>query len=357
MISIRPGTDSDKPQILKRIEEIFGTDSARRTERLWDWQWRQDPRLPGPGYQGIVAEWDGQLIGSTTTIPAGLYIAGQPVQAWWNVDGFVHWGLTRRALREHKRSPASGAPDLSRGIAAAMLNHPGTGPVQLHKHNSDAIMPILERIGYKAHPNTGSFHRRISLRHPLDRSLGTVLGGITSAVADLTLPRIPRPTLPIEPFDGPFDSRFDALWNKAKHQYPAICRRDSVVLDWRYRRHPDADYRVLILDSGSGLRGYSVIKVFDRGRCRRGKIVDLLTAPGDEPALRSLAAGALRELRQCRVERVECFACGTGHIGILAALGFTPRLTKSQHPQPLMTRHLPAEAERIYVTQGDGDGG
>ena len=57
MIEIRPGSDADRPQILARIEEVFGAEPARRAERLWVWQWQQDPRLATPGYRGIVAEW------------------------------------------------------------------------------------------------------------------------------------------------------------------------------------------------------------------------------------------------------------------------------------------------------------
>ena len=357
MIEIRPGSDADRPQILERIEEVFGAEPARRAERLWGWQWEQDPRLTAPGYRGIVAEWAGQLIGNLSTIPAGLHIGGQPVQAWWTVDALVHWGLTRRALRAHKRAASAGGPDLSRGIAAALFDHPDAGPIQLAKHISDPMMAILERIAFQPQPDTASMHRRVSTRHLLGRALGTIMGDLAGAVADLTLPRIPRSMLPIEPLEGPFDPRFDALWDSVKAGYPAICRRDSAVLDWRYHRHPDGDYSVLTLDAAQGLRGYCVIKTFDRGRRRRGKIVDLLTASGDHAGRQALLAGALEELRLRRVERVECFACGAGQMRALLSAGFTPRLTKTQRPQPLMTRRLPEAAEGLHVTQGDGDGG
>ena len=70
-----------------------------------------------------------------------------------------------------------------------------------------------------------------------------------------------------------------------------------------------------------------------------------------------IQAGALGALRRQRVERVEIFVCGPGLGRILADLGFTPRLTKTQRPRPLMVRHLPESARGLYVTQGDGDGG
>lgn len=357
MIEIRPGTEADRPQILARMEEVFGGGAARRAEHLWDWQWHQDPRLPSPGYRGVVADWDGRLIGVLSTIPAGLHIGGEPVQAWWFVDVLVHWGLTRQALREHRRAAAGGSTALSGGIAAALFDHPAAGPIQLGKHIADSMMTIGHRLGFTYLPDAGSLQRRVSTRYPVSRVLGTTIGGLLGAVADLALPAIPRPLLPVRVHEGRCDARFDRLWELVRTAYPAICRRDSAVLDWRYRRHPDADYRILTLDSAEGLRGYGVIKVFERDGRRRGKVVDLLTTPPDREAQQTLLAAALQELRRERVERAECFYSDPGLGAILKGLGFRPRLSKTQRPQPLMTRHLPAEASGIYVTQGDGDGG
>jgi hypothetical protein len=357
MIEIRPGTDSDRPQILARLEEVFGTGPARRAERLWDWQWHQDPRLPSPGYRGVVAEWRGQLIGNLGTIPAGLHIAGEPVQAWWFVDMLVHWGLMRKALREHRRAPGHESSDLSKGIAAALFDHPAAGPIQMGKHISDSMMTIGERLGFLIQPETGVLHRRVSTRHRLGRILGPSLGNLLGGAVDLALGPLPRLELPVRVHAGPFDSRFDRLWEALKGAYPAICRRDARVLDWRYRRHPDGDYTALTLESPHDLRGYGVIKIFEREGRRRGKIVDLLTSPNDTQAMQSLLVEALREMRRQGVERAECFQTGARPGETFTRLGFRPRLSKTGRPQPLMTRHLPAEAQGIYVTQGDGDGG
>jgi hypothetical protein len=357
VIQIRRGSDSDKPEILARIEEVFGDRPAQRAERLWNWQWHRDPRLPFPGYNGIVAEWRGHIIANLSLIPAGLHVAGEPVQAWWFVDVLVHWGLTRQALREHKRTARGLGPDLTRGIASALFDHPDAGPIQLGKHISGPMSTIGSRIGFEIHADSGSFYRRVSLRHALGRVLGATVGDLAGAVTDLFLPAIPGMRLPVMPLAGPFDARFDTLWAAIKGGYPAICRRDSAVLNWRYRQHPDEDYFALTVEENGALRGYCVIKVFDQHRRRRGKIVDLLTMPGDEAAARALLAGALRELRRQRAERAECFTSLATLASILGDFGFTPRLSRSQRAQVLMTRRLPESARGIYVTQGDGDGG
>ncbi|HYN79673.1 MAG TPA: hypothetical protein VES73_17975 [Lamprocystis sp. (in: g-proteobacteria)] len=357
MIEIRPGTDADRPQIVARIAEVFGPEPADRAQRLWDWQWHQDPRLAAPGFSGVVADWKGQIVGTLSTIPAGLHIGGEPMTAHWCVDMLVHWGLMRQALKDHRRKAPTGAPDLSRGIATAILDHPAAGPIQLAKHISDPMMAIIERIGFTAMGDTGSLHRRVSLKHSLGRRLGPRLGTLVGAVADLALPRGPQPNLPVEVLSGGFDGRFDRLWKEVRPLYPAICLRDAQTLNWRYRQHPDGQYQVLTTGNGEHLRGYAVLLTYSKGRRRWAKLVDLLTAPGDSEAIRALAAAALCALRTWRAERVEVFACGDGIGAILRSMGFRPRLTKSDRPQPLMVRALPAAAAGIYVTQGDGDGG
>ncbi len=360
-ITLRLGTDADRPEILARTEEVFGSPVARRSERLWDWQWHADPRLPTPGYRGIVAEWQGRIIGNLATIPAGLHIGGRPAVAWWTVDALVHWGLTRQALRETRRgdghAPGGEGPDLSRGIAAALLDHPAAGPIQLAKHIADAMRTIGLRIGFAPEAHTGSRHRRVSLRHPIARGIGDGLARPLAAVIDLALPRIPRPRRPVAPLDGPFDQRFDALWDQARSAYPAICLRDHATLTWRYQAHPDQDYRILVLDGDRGLRGYCVFKVFEQDHRRRGKIVDLLTLPGDAAGRQALLAGTLGQMRRAGAERAECFVSGAAMEQTLAGLGFRERLPKSGRPQPLLTRFLPEGTGEIYVSQGDGDGG
>jgi hypothetical protein len=374
MIEIRPATEADKDQILARMDEVYGEAVAQRAQRLWHWQWHLDPRLPAAGYRGLVATWRGEVIGNLATLPAGLHIGGQPVQAWWFADVLVHWGRARQALRQHRRQgrardqgrdsstqpdaplPAAGA-DLSRGIAGALFDHPAAGPIQLGKHIADAMAAIGARLGFDVIQDTGSLQRRVSTAHRLGRVIGRPAGDLAAAMMDLALPRCPRPQLAVEPLEGRFDARFDALWARLKAAYPAICRRDSALLNWRYLDYPDGGHRVLTLADQQQLRGYCVLRAFDRGPRRRGKLLDLLTAPDDQEARAALLAAALCELRRLRVERVECFYSDLGVAQLLSGMGFRPGNARHQRPQALMARHLPAAAIGLYVTQGDGDGG
>lgn len=355
MIDIRAATDSDKAQILERMDEVYGPTEAERAERRWDWQWQHDPRLEEPGYKGVVAEWRGRIIGNVSCPPAGLYIAGQPVRAHWFVDVLVHWGLMRQALREMRREKSGKAAAFPDGIAAAMFGHPVAGPIQLGKHIADQMMSIILKIGFVPRPDTANMTRRVSLRWPLRKALGRHLGSLVANGADLALPRIPRPQLDVTPLEGAFDARFDRLWAEAKRDYPAITLRDSATLNWHYRQHPDTSYRVLTLEGERALRGYTVLKVFLRRDRLLAYIVDLLTRTGDTEAKTALIAGALEYAQRQGAERAECFAAGLEMTGALRNLGFAPKLTGAKREQPLMARWLPDVD--LYVTRGDGDGG
>jgi len=355
MIQIRAADDADKPALLAFMADAAGADKAATLERRWHWQWHQDPRLENPGYQGVVAVWDGRIFGNVACIPAGLHIQGEPVDAVWLADVRIHFGLAREALKAAVRAGARKRELFPNGLAAALFEHPAAPPMQLGKHIGEDMMTICARVGFRDVPNAGNTMRRVSVRWPLQQAVGRVPGAMLAAVGDLGI-RLPRrPRLPVVALEGPFDERFDRLWNQARRAYQAITRRDGAVLNWHYRDHPDTDYRTLMIADESVLRGYLVYKVWHRRGRRIARIVDLLTVPGDWEVVDGLAAAALRELRAAGAERVDWFACGVELRARLARLGFAPRATRRSRPQPLMVRGLPEVP--FYVTSGDGDGG
>jgi hypothetical protein len=351
MIEIRPGNDSDKKQVLELIDAVFGSQHAEKLERLWHWQWHCDPRLSQPGFRATVAEWRGRLISTLSHIPAGLFVRGQPVAANWCVDILVHGGLLRQALKEQKPIQTAQGPDLSNGVAAAMLNHPSAGSVQMAKHVAKNMLTITYRIGFEALPDSGSWVRRLSYQRTLQRVLGKPVGMVIAAGANLTIPRLCQPKLAVDTLQGGFDARFDQLWAQVKNEFGAITLRDAATLNWRYRQHPETSYTVLTLATSGELRGYIVFSLLLSNSRLRAQIVDVLTRSGDTEALNTLLAGALQQLRRQAVEKVECYACGPPLSLALKQFGFELQLKQ----EPVIVRGLPIA--ELYVTRGDGDGG
>ena len=353
---IRKARDSDRPEIIGLIRDVFGDEAADRADARWAWQWHQDPKLGAPGYQGMVAVWEGQLLASMATIPSGLFVDGHPLpDTVWFADALAHWSRVRKALRSLGRSglKAQGI-DLSSGLVGAILNHPECPRHHLGKHLTDPMLVVAYKVGAVDQPGTGSWARTVSLKALLARYLGRPLGWLLGSVADYFLPAIPRATLAVENYEGPFDARFDDLFEDAVRQHRAITRRDAAVLNWRYRQNPDTQYEVMTLSQGEVLLGYVVFGRFDRHGQPRAHVLDLLARKDDPKVLKALVAGCLRRLRQDGVTRLECY-CGSKAVqDVLEDLGFRERRHRDQAMPTVVRRiHVP----ELYVTRGDGDGG
>ena len=353
---IRKARESDRPEIIGLIRDVFGDEAADRADARWAWQWHQDPKLEGAGYQGMVAVWEGQLLASMATIPSGLFVDGKPLpDAVWFADALAHWSRVRQALRSLGKSGLKDQGiDLSSGLVGAILNHPECPRHHLGKHLTDPMLVVAYKVGTVDQPGTGSWARTVSLKAWLARYLGRPLGWVLGSLADLFLPQIPASKPVVEILEGPFDARFDDLFEEALRQHRAITRRDAAVLNWRYRQNPDTPYEVLTFSRGDVLWGYLVLGRFDRHGQPRAHVLDLLARHDDAEVLRALVAESLRRLRRNGVTRLECY-CGSKAVQtVLEQLGFRQRLHRDQ-PMPTVVRRI--EVPELYVTRGDGDGG
>jgi hypothetical protein len=353
---IRKARESDRPEIIGLIRDVFGDEVADRADARWAWQWHQDPKLEGSGYQGMVAVWEGQLIASMATIPSGLFVDGQLLpDAVWFADALAHWSRVRKALRSLRKAGSEDAGvDLSSGLVGAILNHPECPPHHLGKHLTDPMLVVAYKVGTVDQPGTGSWARMVSLKALLARHVGRPLGWLLGTIADLFLPAIPGSSRPVETLKGPFDARFDRLFEDALVHHHAITRRDAAVLNWRYRQNPDTDYDVLTLSEGKVLKGYLVMGRFERHGQPRAHVLDLLAEKDDPSVLKSLLSECLRRLRDEGVTRLECYTGSTAVQEVLEALGFRQRLHRGQ-AMPTVVRRI--DVPELYVTRGDGDGG
>lgn len=356
MLKVREAVAEDRPEILALIERVFGADVATRARRFWAWQWEADPRLAGRGYQGVVIEWDGQMIATMATIPAGLFLRGHPVNAFWYVDALVHWSGVRRALRAAR---ASGCPDqlalFSKGISQLIFTAPELSAYQLGKHLTPPMQLAAHEAGAIDQPGTQSLDRVVSVKALLGRSLGRALGWMLGTIVDLFLPSIARQRHEVRLLEGDFDARFDVLWTAALKSHVAITLRDARLLNWRYRQHPERSYEVLIIEAGDALLGYLVMGRIERHGQARAQIVDLLAHEDDPRVLNSLVVAALRRLRRDGVLKLECYTGSAAVRDVLIRLRFRERRVDGKS-MPVVIRPDPGLPE-LYVTRGDGDGG
>jgi hypothetical protein len=355
MIELRRATMEDRPQIVRLCADLFDAPTAAALDRLWVWQWEQDPRLDPPGVRGNVVVDGGTILGSMTFIPAGLFIDGSHVGGSWGSVAMVHQGMLRKAMRrmrDEQRSAAQGAKADAdrRGWATRLVTHQRETEIGLGKHLAANMFNETQKIGCGFVAGTGYWFRRLSMTQAARRFVGPFAAPLLTAVPNAVLMRLPRGGGQVQVMPGDFDARFNELWEHARLAYPAITRRDARLLQWRYRRRPDASYTVLTLEDGGFLRGYAVIRTFLAGRMVRGKIVDLLARLDDAAARRELLAASLHALRDMGADKALCYATHETLIAALRETGFAPQPLAD----PLAVQNLPDV--RPYVTEGDGDG-
>jgi len=327
MLESGPSGEQDREQILALSRHAFGVEFALQREREWHWQWHQDPRLPEPGYRGIAVRDEERIVGTATLLPAGLYVAGAPVEAWWQVCTVVHADYRRR------------------GIGVRIQDELGSRVV-LAKGLSEGALGMLKSSGYRLLDTGGYWTRTLDFKARLQRSTGEGVGGALGSVANALLKGVPARSPRVVELEGEFDDRFDALWERARVAYPAIALRDAATLNWRYRARPDCGYTVLVLEN----RGYLAFSDFERRGIRRGRIVDLLADRDDEDARLDLLAGALHALHERGADRVDCFATSSVVLDSLRSAGFRP----AKRPDPLAMHGI--EPDDPYFCAGDGDG-
>ena len=336
MTKIRWSNGHDRAAILALAGEVFGAEPAAQLQREWQWQWHDNPHLSTAGHVGALLESDGQLVASTALQPAGLFIEGQPAEAWWSVNTMVH--------RSHRR----------RGIAAQLFDFMHRERPSAHvfgKGISAPALPMLKKCGFALLDTGGYWQRTLSVAPRLARHTGKTLAKVLALVGDLSVPRVPPLAPKVAVHEGAFDARFDSLWQRAAPSYHAIAVRDAAALQWRYRQHPAETFRVLTYRDDGQLRGYVVFRLYERRRCLRARVCDVLSERGDTTARDALLGAAMHSARAAGADRIDCFATGTDLQDSLQRLGFA----RSRGNEPLAVRGTTIEG--LHVTAGDGDGG
>ena len=351
---VRLARESDRSGILELVIAAHGRAHAEDVEKLWNWRWRDDPRLKEPGYYGLLGAWRGRVLASVSWLPAGLLRHGVPFDASWGVDAAVHFGWLRESLRESRaEDKAERRTRESRGkksIMEDLLTHPDSPRFQVAKNLTERMQIVAKRVGYEPGAGSGYLMRNLSVTPRIKRVVGGVLAPVVAWLPDRLIGRFPAGLDGATRYEGDFDESFDELWQEVSPEYPVISLRDSRTLNWRYRHHPLQDYITLVYRSGGHLKGYVVVATLPKRGRPRGRIVDLLTRRGDQETTVRLLTGALRELLRQRVARVDCYIGEEDQATSGRQMGFHRRSTST----PLLV--IGEIGDHPYLTAGDGDG-
>jgi GNAT superfamily N-acetyltransferase len=301
--------------------------NSQPLERRWHWQYLEHPR--SSEVVVLVAEADGHLVGTLSHFPSDLVVRGTTYPGFYASDSMVHPEYRRQGIMETLLKTCS-----------------ETLPLMYAKGTTDKMYRVRLRFGFRPVLPNGYL---LSIIAPANWLLSKLR--LRRSQGDPALiGTVPHPEFrPVEQIGPEFDRFFD----RVSAGYPAIVKRTSASMTWRYLIHPYKQYQVMYRRVGGTLASVIVL----RAEGRAGHLVDLVwdhSAP-DEPSASIRFAKAC--LRKAGFTNLYCWCTLADLRAALKRHWFydlkeTHRLTMFARPEIL---DQIAEGGRIHLVDGDGD--
>lgn len=264
MVEIKPYNDQ---RHRLQVQALFA-DVGFKAE-LWDYQFTVNPGAKARGFQPVVAEDSGKVIGFNGVVPVSILWNGKTCDALWSCDFKV---------KDDYRGQGVG-----RLIKESLA---GMSPVLMSFGISPVAAIVLGKMGWQASRDVHFLKRVCRPGSARDVALMVyqfLMATLNRSAGDVHYQIAEQDTLPSA-------SEVDELWRKVSTGYSKTVVRDWAYMDWRYQQHPLADYRFLELrDDAGALRAIGVV----RARSGQVRLVDYLGPAQDKPLKQALVKAML----------------------------------------------------------------
>jgi hypothetical protein len=249
---IREATLEDVPGIRALFARAYGSELP---EEEWRWKFERNP----DGWYGIIAEWEGKIVGNFAGWPMRFLVAGRPRLVY---------------------SAGDVATDpVARGFSKARNIY------------GDMAQTFYERVGQRGVPFTFGFpHARA---HAISNRLGGTHDFFPVREVRVACEEFPAP--PPDAGSGDFVGEdFDELWACASRHLPNAPVRDRLRTNWRFHARPTRYYRMVWLAEPGRLRAWAALSVVGE----RALVADFVGREPDGSDLPGLFAAAAAEARR-----------------------------------------------------------
>jgi hypothetical protein len=321
---------------------VAGADAVERLALTWQWERRQNPSGKGEPPPLVVREGTA-LVGALMTRPAQVSINGQMRRGIWLADPVVaaerdrqglHELLLRASAREHDVVLAAGLAEATHTLIERLRLAPTVPLPRL-------VKPLSRRA-----------LRRPDWPQPVNRLVSAVTLPLVRVVARQ------RPLRESVEVVGRFDGDIDDLWARAAPSLTLAVRRDALYLNWRYVQSPDARYALAVLRRAETTAGYIVYRHLQEPRGRVTDVVDFLTEPDDDRALKTLLRWVDREARAADSDKIRCHALHDGFRRVIRRSGYfgvrSSRALAVKVNHPATPRAFHGRTSHWHFTLGDG---
>lgn len=334
----------DRAAVEALYRRVFGADAAEASRLRWDWQYRRNPNNPADGPQIWLAREGPTVVGQCAGMPVRLSLAGREIDASWGMDVMVAPERTRQGLGELL------CRTWDRQVGAAL----GLGLSESsHRLFEKMRWPIIGSVPCFVKPLTRRAVRRPHWPTPLNRFVSAV-----------TIPfiKIIARSRPLRAEATPirhFDASFTELWDRVSQKFDLAVRRDAAYLQWKYAAAPHVRYSIAAIRRQRRIVGYAVYRHAQEPRGRVTLLVDFLTDPDDEAAMKTVLRWVDREARAADSDKIRCYALHAGFRRLMRRSGYFQVRSRMELIAKVNAVEVPEEfykrTDRWHVTLGDSD--
>lgn len=354
-ITIARRTAADVPALDAIYADVFGDQALESSRERWRWQYERNPHCPEEGPEIWVAREAGEILGQYASMPVRLWVRGEILKASWGMDVMVRPNQQRRGIGSRlflywdKQVGASLGLGLSQASYTLFkkLQWQDVGPVPCYSK-------ILSPGALIARGRPGVREAAAAIIAPLLRAALWVAFPQRASRRDDVMS-----ALRCEPLAGPFDERFDHLWERVKADFDFIAERRADYLEWKYRQIPYVSYEVLQVSDEEQLRGYAVMRIAERNGVKLALLCDWLAAPDDAAAAGALLDAVIDWARGHKAARLQSFTFDARLSSHLQYKGFMQISSPMQFCLRVHSEHVDQsffqDTSRWHVTFGDSD--
>jgi GNAT superfamily N-acetyltransferase len=276
--SIRAYEKGDEKGIFELMKAVYPEKKYDQEKWMRWWKWMYMDNTAGDS-RIWVADHDGKIVGSRSTILVKMEIAGDTVMASQNTDLMTHPDYRRQgifsALEKKSFNQLKDEGICITYSFPSNMSYPGYMKSLKRRIKNKFLLKIYAVIGYLF---INTFYRA---KKPPEID-GLAITKISS-----------------------FDDRINDYWKKISNDHEIIVVRDKEYLNWRYVDIPDVDYTIYLAEEDEEIRGYIVFGCAKQDQLS-GYIIDII-APLDRPeVIHSLLSKAIKYFKEERVDVIFC---------------------------------------------------
>lgn len=355
----RKYVESDKPQLLRLYETVWGEEKANKIASIWEWKYHTNPFRQNSEHPSLVAEKDNTIVGFLGAFPARLKIGLKIHEGLWLGDfmvdpkhrGMVGYRLTRMMIDTQPVliGHADSGND-ENAIAYRVWQRTKCKPSRGKKIEVTIIASMIKRVSIR-----DAAFRKIRIR-----PLAILADRVWRFAVGLRYgypPEFSRPTVEVIEISrflkehGPF---LDELMKENGN----IPLKTPEYLNWRFFERPGATCTVLLALREKKIVGYIAFRCVNEEGKINGRIVDLLVKRGEKDGLRALLKTAEATLRNKGSRLVRIYGSNEHYVQKeLERTGFSNK--KSKEPIVIVIGQCPDDnffnEHEWHISLSDGD--